>query len=124
MWRAALHAAPAWRRLAGAAASWTAVRACWNCCATAAAPPAVRPFLLRPVTQRHPHCRWHPSATDWNPFVLRLNDADLQAIKRALQAHEGCNMYGWLELQRVAGLVHISVRPEVRGCLVGWVTVI
>ncbi len=29
-----------------------------------------------------------------------------------MDAHEGCNIYGWLDLQRVAGNLRISVHIE------------
>ena len=33
-------------------------------------------------------------------------------ISDAIKRHEGCNLAGWLELERVAGNIHFSVRPE------------
>lgn len=54
-----------------------------------------------------------PSAGDWdNPFVLRIDDQEMTAIGEALKRHEGCNIYGWLDVARVAGNIHFAVRPE------------
>lgn len=36
----------------------------------------------------------------------------MDGIREALKRHEGCNIHGWLEVERVAGNVHLSVRPE------------
>lgn len=33
-------------------------------------------------------------------------------VNKAMDAHEGCNIYGWLDLQRVAGNLRISVHIE------------
>ena len=33
-------------------------------------------------------------------------------ISDALKRHEGCNIHGWLEVERVAGNIHFAVRPE------------
>ena len=33
-------------------------------------------------------------------------------MNKAMDAHEGCNIYGWLDLQRVAGNLRISVHIE------------
>jgi len=33
----------------------------------------------------------------------------MSAIGEALKRHEGCNIYGWLELERVAGNIHFAV---------------
>jgi hypothetical protein len=33
-------------------------------------------------------------------------------VNMAMEAHEGCNMYGWLDLQRVAGNFRVSVHVE------------
>ncbi|EFN54050.1 hypothetical protein CHLNCDRAFT_136126 [Chlorella variabilis] len=47
-----------------------------------------------------------PSEGEWdNPF-------EMNEIGAALKRHEGCNIHGWLEVQRVAGNVHFAVRPE------------
>ena len=37
---------------------------------------------------------------------------DMAGIERALRAHDGCNVHGWVDVQRVAGNLHFSVRPE------------
>jgi hypothetical protein len=33
-------------------------------------------------------------------------------ISEALKRHEGCNIHGWLEVERVAGNIHFSVKPD------------
>ncbi|KAL4856382.1 Endoplasmic reticulum-Golgi intermediate compartment protein 3 [Chlorella vulgaris] len=54
-----------------------------------------------------------PSEGDWdNPFMLRVDQKELSEIGDALKRHEGCNIHGWLEVQRVAGNIHFAVRPE------------
>jgi hypothetical protein len=37
---------------------------------------------------------------------------ELTEIGDAVKRHEGCNIYGWLEVARVAGNIHFAVRPE------------
>ena len=34
------------------------------------------------------------------------------AMNAAIEKHEGCNIYGWLEVQRVAGNFHLSVHAD------------
>lgn len=34
------------------------------------------------------------------------------AMNAALDKHEGCNIQGWLEVQRVAGNFHLSVHAD------------
>lgn len=34
------------------------------------------------------------------------------AMNAALDEHEGCNIHGWLEVQRVAGNFHLSVHAD------------
>jgi hypothetical protein len=36
----------------------------------------------------------------------------VNALNQAMDAHEGCNLAGWLDVQRVAGNFHISVHAE------------
>ena len=33
-------------------------------------------------------------------------------MNAALDKHEGCNIHGWLEVQRVAGNFHLSVHAD------------
>ena len=47
-----------------------------------------------------------------NPFVLTLDVDDFNEIRDGVERHEGCNIFGWLEVQRVAGNIHFAVRPE------------
>lgn len=54
-----------------------------------------------------------------NPFVLNLNMADMTSLREAVQRHEGCNLYGWLEVQRVAGNIHFAVKPEAAMAVAG-----
>ena len=37
---------------------------------------------------------------------------EVAALNQAMDAHEGCNVVGWLDVQRVAGNFHISVHAE------------
>lgn len=46
------------------------------------------------------------------PFLLNINFGDIQQVKEAVIRHEGCNLYGWFEVQRVAGNIHFGVRNE------------
>ena len=39
---------------------------------------------------------------------------EVDAIELAMTEHEGCNVAGWLDVQRVAGNFHMSVHSEVR----------
>ena len=39
-------------------------------------------------------------------------DASEYDVNKAMDGHEGCNIYGWLDLQRVAGSFRISVHME------------
>eukprot|EP00887_Chlorella_sp_A99_P002325 scaffold10.g2325.t1 len=68
----------------------------------------VHKWQLHPNGERKQLAEWHPPSNDFNLFALQLNGANMDAIKQALHAHEGCNMHGWLALARVAGMVHIS----------------
>lgn len=47
-----------------------------------------------------------------NPFVLTLDADDIAEVRDAVVAGEGCSVFGWLLVQRVAGNVHFAVRPE------------
>ncbi|PRW39153.1 endoplasmic reticulum-Golgi intermediate compartment 3 [Chlorella sorokiniana] len=54
-----------------------------------------------------------PMGGEWdNPFVLRVDQQELTDISEAIKRHEGCNIYGWLQVARVAGNIHFAVRPE------------
>lgn len=33
-------------------------------------------------------------------------------VNQAMDAHEGCNIFGWLDLQRVAGNFRVSVHVD------------
>lgn len=46
------------------------------------------------------------------PFLLNINFGDIQQVRDAVIRHEGCNLYGWFEVQRVAGNIHFGVRKE------------
>ena len=41
-----------------------------------------------------------------------LQDPSEYDVNKAMDGHEGCNIYGWLDLQRVAGSFRISVHIE------------
>ncbi|KAK9834322.1 hypothetical protein WJX81_007031 [Elliptochloris bilobata] len=45
-------------------------------------------------------------------FTLRRPREEVAALNQAMDAHEGCNLAGWLDVQRVAGNFHISVHAE------------
>lgn len=47
-----------------------------------------------------------------NPFMVMLNAEDIEEVLAAVERLEGCNIYGWLHVHRVAGNIHFSVRPE------------
>ena len=49
------------------------------------------------------------------PFYLDCDVLTAQenaAMNAALDKHEGCNIHGWLEVQRVAGNFHLSVHAD------------
>lgn len=48
----------------------------------------------------------------FGPFVLRRPHEENAAMNAALDEHEGCNIHGWLEVQRVAGNFHLSVHAD------------
>ncbi|KAL3144272.1 hypothetical protein ABBQ32_004041 [Trebouxia sp. C0010 RCD-2024] len=48
----------------------------------------------------------------FGPFVLRRPQEENAAMNAALDKHEGCNIQGWLEVQRVAGNFHLSVHAD------------
>ena len=37
---------------------------------------------------------------------------EVMEVNQAMDAHEGCNIFGWLDLQRVAGNFRVSVHVE------------
>ncbi len=37
---------------------------------------------------------------------------ELNMLNEAVDAHEGCNVKGWIDVQRVAGNFHISVHAD------------
>lgn len=39
---------------------------------------------------------------------------EMTAIEEALKRHEGCNIYGWLDVARVAGNIHFAVSGRAR----------
>ncbi len=45
-------------------------------------------------------------------IILRCLLQEMGEIGSALRRHEGCNIHGWLDVQRVAGNIHFAVRPE------------
>lgn len=53
----------------------------------------------------HPH-----TPPDWILFSRTLLEQELTDIAEAIKRHEGCNIYGWLEVARVAGNIHFAVR--------------
>lgn len=48
----------------------------------------------------------------WGPFTLRRPQEENAAMNAAFDKHEGCNIHGWLEVQRVAGNFHLSVHAD------------
>jgi len=47
-----------------------------------------------------------------NPFVLQLNYDDMKSMREEIQNRYGCNVYGWVNVGRVAGNIHFAVRQE------------
>ena len=47
-----------------------------------------------------------------NALILYPQDLSEYDVNKAMDGHEGCNIYGWLDLQRVAGSLRISVHIE------------
>lgn len=45
-----------------------------------------------------------------DPFVIILDDGDMSEIREAILKHEGCNVYGWFDVQRMGGNIHFSGR--------------
>ncbi|KAL6783963.1 hypothetical protein ACKKBG_A04210 [Auxenochlorella protothecoides x Auxenochlorella symbiontica] len=43
---------------------------------------------------------------------FNLGSANLENMRKAMLAHEGCLIHGWVAVQKVAGNLHFSVRPE------------
>ena len=46
------------------------------------------------------------------PLNFDIGHDTMEAMRKAMVAHEGCLVYGWIAAQRVAGNLHLSVRPE------------
>ena len=44
--------------------------------------------------------------------VSPLAAQEVDNMNTAVEAHEGCHIYGWLDVQRVAGSLHISVHVD------------
>ena len=42
------------------------------------------------------------------PIVLQ----EIDGMNQAVASHEGCHVYGWLDVKRVAANFHISVHVE------------
>lgn len=40
-----------------------------------------------------------PSAMMSNPFIVMLNTKEIEEVKKAVANHEGCNVYGWLDVK-------------------------
>lgn len=36
----------------------------------------------------------------------------MEEVAGAVSRHEGCNLYGWVQVQKIAGNIHFAVRPE------------
>ena len=65
-----------------------------------------------PIHACHP-LPCHPLPTSPHaPGPSTTHAQELSAIGDALKRHEGCNLYGWLQVARVAGNIHFAVRPE------------
>lgn len=47
-----------------------------------------------------------------SPFILAIDQQDIDAVKAAIARHEGCNIFGWLDVDRLAGTLHFTVRQE------------
>ena len=44
--------------------------------------------------------------------LLALWGQDVAAMNSGVEAHEGCHIYGWLDVKRVAANFHISVHVD------------
>lgn len=53
-----------------------------------------------------------PGNMRFNPFHSFVNSESVLKIKRELNAKEGCNIAGYLEVERVAGNFHVSVHSQ------------
>ncbi|GAB4814029.1 hypothetical protein N2152v2_001075 [Parachlorella kessleri] len=53
-----------------------------------------------------------PNFRSSNPFSIMLDQTDMDNMRAAMKRHEGCLIYGWVEVPRVAGNLHFTVRPE------------
>ena len=47
-----------------------------------------------------------------NPFMIMLDYDDMKAVREEIKNHYGCNIYGWVNVSRVAGNLHFAVRQE------------
>ncbi|BDA44520.1 Endoplasmic reticulum-Golgi intermediate compartment protein [Coccomyxa sp. Obi] len=45
-------------------------------------------------------------------FMLGKPRQEVMEVNQAMDAHEGCNIFGWLDLQRVAGNFRVSVHVD------------
>jgi hypothetical protein len=46
-----------------------------------------------------------PPANHDNPFVLVINEDDMQEMRHAVGRHEGCNVQGWIDVEVSALMV-------------------
>lgn len=66
--------------------------------------------------RRLDRAEYHPprvgGASGAFPLSFDIGRDTMETMRQAMVAHEGCLVYGWVAAQRVAGNLHISVRPE------------
>ena len=72
----------------------------------------VHKYKLDALGRRKERVEYIPPRGRDNPFVLTLDAQDMNEVREAVTRHEGCNVFGWLQVQRVAGNVHFAVRSE------------
>ncbi|EIE27037.1 DUF1692-domain-containing protein [Coccomyxa subellipsoidea C-169] len=48
----------------------------------------------------------------WGFMMGKPRQQEVMEVNQAMDAHEGCNIFGWLDLQRVAGNFRVSVHVE------------
>lgn len=47
-----------------------------------------------------------------NPYQILLDYKDLKSIRDEIIGHQGCNIYGWMDVKRVSGNIALMVRQE------------
>ncbi|GBG75102.1 hypothetical protein CBR_g19615 [Chara braunii] len=63
--------------------------------------------MVTDLNEKRPHGHNHDEDENQEPIHSSLES--IGEIRRALDAHEGCRVHGYLDVQRVAGNFHVSV---------------